>query len=92
MRRKTDRRDLFELARRAKLTVGELVAYMGDRSLGETSARVAIAESLGMEGGLKELGSRMSAPELNDWLILYGVEVQAAELEAENERRRREGP
>lgn len=55
---------------------------MGDLSLDEMAYRVTIADDLEMT--LEELGERVSAPELDDWMILYGVEAEAEEQARQN--------
>lgn len=59
---------------------------MGDLSLDEMAYRVTIADDLGMT--LEELGERVTGPELDDWMILYGVEAEAEQQAQANAERR----
>lgn len=68
------------------MPVGEFVELIGDLSVAEVSLRVQVSEDL--EIPFREIGSRLTAVELDEWALLYDVEHQAAQLEAENARRR----
>lgn len=67
------------------MPVGEFLAHMGDRSLIEMSYRVSIGNDLDI--GLAGVEA-MPAPEFDDWVLLYDIEAEAANQEAENERRK----
>lgn len=69
------------------MPVHKFLEHVGDRSLVEMHFRVAIAN--GLDISLDELEG-MPARELDDWILLYDVEAEAAAQDAENQRRRRD--